>query len=192
MQCHHKLSPAYPCYSQQTLATPSCSSAQPLCLVSSLRSAHRTSAQRMSISLSTLSNPCHSPVSTTSVEVTNNCNEQIDPGFYPVVYNSAGEATGGFVLDSHEHAKVTLPTTGWTGIIWPRTGCDEYGRCETGQCPGGISCTAFPGPVGGATTARFIIANETYAYSCSSSQSTKWADPLFRQRWRRQLLSQHV
>ena len=99
--------------------------------------------------------------STTTVEITNNCNQQVDPGFSPVVDNASGEATGGFVLDSREQAEVTLPA-GWSGIIWPRTGCDEYGTCETGQCPGGINCTAFPGPEGDATTARLTIANETY------------------------------
>ena len=87
------------------------------------------------------------------VTVINDCTEQIDPGFFTAV-NYDGGVTGGFVLQSHESAVVELPV-GWHGRIWPRTGCDDEGICETGTCRVGINCTD-PAPAG-PTLAQFNI-----------------------------------
>ncbi|EPS97570.1 Osmotin thaumatin-like protein [Fomitopsis schrenkii] len=91
--------------------------------------------------------------SAADVNVINNCNEQIDPGFFPAVDYDGGK-TGGFVLAAHENATVELPSH-WAGRIWPRTGCDNEGVCETGSCRGGINCTD-PAPAG-PTLAQFNI-----------------------------------
>ncbi|EPS99459.1 Osmotin thaumatin-like protein [Fomitopsis schrenkii] len=91
--------------------------------------------------------------SAASVQLINNCNEQIDPGFYPkVVYNDT--ETGGFVMQHGERDSVQLPA-GWHGRIWARTGCDDEGMCQTGTCPGGIDCDG-PSPAG-PTLAQFNI-----------------------------------
>lgn len=161
MQRHHKLKPAYSCYSRPTLAAPTCSSALLSFLVFLPRSAQRTSLS-LSFAFRPLT-PCLG--STTSVEIINYCHQQIDPGFAPPVIGADG-ATGGFVLDSREHAQVELPA-GWVGTIWPRTGCDSYGTCETGQCPGGVNCTGPAESDSGATLARFRISNTTYVVFCS-------------------------
>ncbi|EPS99460.1 Osmotin thaumatin-like protein [Fomitopsis schrenkii] len=91
--------------------------------------------------------------SAADVNVVNNCKEQIDPGFFPPVNYGEG-TTGGFVLQSDQNATVELPF-GWYGRIWPRTGCNDEGQCDTGSCQGGIDCTD-PSPAG-PTLAQFNI-----------------------------------
>ncbi|KAG7527450.1 hypothetical protein FFLO_06919 [Filobasidium floriforme] len=46
---------------------------------------------------------------------------------------------GGWCLGSGESTVLTLPGT-WSGKFWGRTGCDEGGKCVTGNC-GGVDCT---------------------------------------------------
>jgi hypothetical protein len=46
---------------------------------------------------------------------------------------------GGWCLGSGESTVLTLPDT-WSGKFWGRTGCDEGGKCVTGNC-GGVDCT---------------------------------------------------
>ena len=87
------------------------------------------------------------------MQLINNCNQQIDPGFYPKVVHNGAE-TGGFVMQHGERDSVQLPSH-WAGRIWARTGCDDQGDCETGQCPGGIDCNG-PAPAG-PTLAQFNI-----------------------------------
>ncbi|KAI0719026.1 Osmotin thaumatin-like protein [Fomitopsis betulina] len=92
--------------------------------------------------------------SAAQVTIVNSCNEQVDPGFYPPANYDNGK-TGGFVLSSNENATVELPR-GYYGRIWPRTGCNDEGVCETGSCSeGGVNCTT-PAPAG-PTLAQFNI-----------------------------------
>lgn len=83
----------------------------------------------------------------------NCCGQDIDPGVFPGVVHD-GDLTGGFILRSGDQDTVVLPPP-WSGRIWGRTGCDDYGNCETGACPGGINCTG-PAPAG-PTLAQFNI-----------------------------------
>ena len=83
------------------------------------------------------------------------------PGIFPA---SNGGELGGFELAANEFLTVTLPD-GYSGRIWPRTGCDESGNCETGTCQGGINCTspAAAGP----TLAQFTIDGYVMVHSAT-------------------------
>ena len=131
-------------------------------------------AQRTSLSPPTIFGPFLPLVldSTTNVEIINYCHQQIDPGFSPLVNSSNGHTTGGFILESREHATVKLPA-GWIGNIWPRTGCDIYGTCETGQCPGGVNCTGIAIPGSDYTRAYFSISRDAYVACFICSQALR-------------------
>ena len=89
------------------------------------------------------------------MNIVNNCKEQIDPAFYPAVQDHNRNPTGGLELPQGQQYTVYL-LSGWSGVIWPRTGCDADGNCATGGgCQGGVNCTS-PAP-GGPTLAQFTI-----------------------------------
>ncbi|KAG9138204.1 hypothetical protein Leryth_001436 [Lithospermum erythrorhizon] len=66
----------------------------------------------------------------------NNCNETIWPG----ILSGSGKPqlnNGGLKLNPKENATIKAPK-GWSGRIWPRTGCtfdaQHRGNCTTGDC----------------------------------------------------------
>ncbi|KZT65251.1 Osmotin, thaumatin-like protein [Daedalea quercina L-15889] len=91
--------------------------------------------------------------SATTVNLTNSCGYQVDPGFYPAATASDGSSTGGFAVAAGSSSSVSLDST-WSGRIWGRTGCDASGNCQTGGC-GSESCTSPAGS--GVTLAQFSI-----------------------------------
>ncbi|EPT03255.1 Osmotin thaumatin-like protein [Fomitopsis schrenkii] len=89
------------------------------------------------------------------VYIVNNCDQQIDPAFFPTVQDHYRNPTGGFELPAGEQYLVYL-LSGWSGRIWGRTDCDADGNCATGGgCQGGVNCTS-PAPAG-PTLAQFTI-----------------------------------
>ena len=66
--------------------------------------------------------------------------------------------TTGWVLPAGNSVSTLVPNH-WDGRFWGRTGCDASGaNCATGNCPGGLQCTAFAQPP--ATLAEFNLEGE--------------------------------
>lgn len=41
---------------------------------------------------------------------------------------------GGFMMNATSEHGVDVPLPSWAGKVWARTGCNEAGLCETGDC----------------------------------------------------------
>lgn len=87
----------------------------------------------------------------TNITIVNSCGETVWPAIFPA---ANGGELGGFELTENDYLTISLPD-GYSGRIWPRTGCDAFGNCETGACQGGINCTSPA--AGGPTLAQFTI-----------------------------------
>jgi hypothetical protein len=77
---------------------------------------------------------------------TNNCPQTVWVAIQ--TQRGAPPAQGGFQLDAGKTQTLTLANN-WGGRFWGRTGCSfngaGAGRCETGDCPGGLNCAGGTG-----------------------------------------------
>ncbi|KAJ9589772.1 hypothetical protein L9F63_027969 [Diploptera punctata] len=80
----------------------------------------------------------------------NNLGDRIFVG----ILGNAGKLTpdnGGFELDSQQERDVEVQDD-WAGRFWARTGCDDSGNCQTGDCNGQVEC----GGIGGTPPATLV------------------------------------
>ncbi|KAF6208612.1 hypothetical protein GE061_017070 [Apolygus lucorum] len=77
------------------------------------------------------------------ITLVNNCGY----GVWPGIQGNPGKDTpenGGFALNAGDQKVVTVASN-WAGRFWGRTGCDDSGHCETGDCGNKIECAGAGG-----------------------------------------------
>ncbi|BES96962.1 Thaumatin family [Nesidiocoris tenuis] len=76
------------------------------------------------------------------IEISNNCPFTVWPGIQGNP-DKGQPNDGGFELGAGQAQTVDVPGD-WAGRFWGRTGCDDSGRCTTGDC-GNIACNGAGG-----------------------------------------------